>query len=160
MHPIGGQARPPPLDPNPLANGCAESFREMVTAAIGHRPVFSDSPRWIGGVRRQHQGMTQPQAWCTTRRRCRAWVRIFMWFAVLGHAGTASRAQEKSASAAARAFDIPADTADKTLKQFAAQSGLEVAFGTATTSAVRTNAVKGNLTPREAVETMLAGTGL
>lgn len=57
-------------------------------------------------------------------------------------------------------FDLPAATADKSLKLFSEQSGLEVLFLTETATAVRTNAVKGHFTAREAVDRMLAGTNL
>lgn len=64
------------------------------------------------------------------------------------------------AAAARRAFDIPADLAEKSLKQFAAQSGVEVLFSTEAANGVRTNAVRGELTPLEAATQMLAGTRL
>jgi outer membrane receptor protein involved in Fe transport len=59
-----------------------------------------------------------------------------------------------------KAFNIPAETGDKALKLFSEQSGLEVVFGTATAGQVRTNAVKGELPPREALARLLDGTGL
>ncbi|MBI4622654.1 MAG: carboxypeptidase regulatory-like domain-containing protein [Verrucomicrobia bacterium] len=61
---------------------------------------------------------------------------------------------------AARSFDIPATTADKALPQFSDQSGREVLFGQSTATKVRTNAVKGVYTPREALNVLLEGTGL
>ena len=65
---------------------------------------------------------------------------------------------------AARAFagpiDIPAGTADKTLRLFSEQTGIPVAFGTASAAQTRTNAVKGDLAPREAIARLLEGTGL
>lgn len=59
-----------------------------------------------------------------------------------------------------RPFDIPAEAAEKTLKQFATQSGMEVLFSTQAASGIRTNAVKGELVPTDAVRQMLAGTPL
>jgi hypothetical protein len=59
-----------------------------------------------------------------------------------------------------RSFDIPAGEAEKTLKQFAAQSGLEVLFSTEAARGVRTKAVKGRLVADEAVKQMLSGTPL
>src|SRR5688572_16464499 len=57
-------------------------------------------------------------------------------------------------------FDIPAGEAERTLKQFATQSGLEVLYSTEAARGVRTNAVKGRLIAREAVTQMLSGTPL
>lgn len=65
-----------------------------------------------------------------------------------------------AADASVRSFDISADLAEKSLKQFSAQAGVEVAFGAATESAVRTNHVSGNLTPQHAIDRMLADTPL
>ena len=59
-----------------------------------------------------------------------------------------------------RTFDIPAGPGDQALRRFTAQSGIEVVFGTATVAQVRANAVKGDLTPREAIARLLEGTGL
>ena len=57
-------------------------------------------------------------------------------------------------------FDLPADNAERTLKQFALCSGLEVIFVSEAVANVRTNKVKGEYTPREAIDRMLAGTRL
>jgi hypothetical protein len=59
-----------------------------------------------------------------------------------------------------RTFDIPAEPAEQTLKQFAAQSGLEVLYSTRAAAGVRTNAVKGELTADAAITQMLVGTPL
>jgi len=59
-----------------------------------------------------------------------------------------------------KAYDIPADDAERALKTFAHQSGLEVLFVTEATKGVRTLAVKGEYTPREAIDQLLAGTPL
>lgn len=59
-----------------------------------------------------------------------------------------------------KSFDLPAEPAEKSLKKFSAQSGLEILFATETTAGVRTNAVKGTFPPHEAIDLMLAGTGL
>lgn len=64
------------------------------------------------------------------------------------------------AAEARRAFDVPAGEAAQTLKQFAAQAGREIVFSTETVGAVRTRAVQGQHTPREALDAMLAETGL
>jgi outer membrane receptor protein involved in Fe transport len=57
-------------------------------------------------------------------------------------------------------FDIPADLAENALKRFAAQAGLEVLFATKTAGQVRTNAVRGDYTAREAIALLLSDTGL
>lgn len=59
-----------------------------------------------------------------------------------------------------RAFDVPAGPAEKTLKAFSAQSGIEVVFATSSATNIKTNAIKGELVPHEALDRMLLGTGL
>lgn len=59
-----------------------------------------------------------------------------------------------------RHFDVPAGPAERALKAFAKQAELEVIFVTETAVGVRTNAVKGAYTPREAIDRLLAGTPL
>lgn len=73
-------------------------------------------------------------------------------------AAAAGRAAEVAEPA--RAFDIPAGPADAALRQFADQSGLEVLYATDITVGVRTNAVKGRMTPGAAIAQLLAGTRL
>ncbi|MDO8542158.1 MAG: hypothetical protein Q7S40_17100 [Opitutaceae bacterium] len=57
-------------------------------------------------------------------------------------------------------FDLPADSAEKSLRLFSRQSGLEVVFASAVAKGVRTQAVKGEMPAREALAAMLAGSGL
>src|SRR5688572_26455442 len=57
-------------------------------------------------------------------------------------------------------FDLPADFAERSLKRFSERSGLEVLFVSESARNVRTNAVKGAYTAREAIDRMLAGTKL
>jgi len=57
-------------------------------------------------------------------------------------------------------FDVPAGDAAATLKQFAEQSGQAVVYMVDAVRGVRTNAVKGSLAPREALEQLLAGSKL
>ncbi len=59
-----------------------------------------------------------------------------------------------------KSFDLPAGAAEKTLRLFSAQSGLPVLFPTEITKGVRTEAVRGDFPPREALDRMLAGTVL
>jgi iron complex outermembrane receptor protein len=65
-----------------------------------------------------------------------------------------------AADDARKPFNLPADSAEKSLKKFSIQSGLEVLFATDNAAGVKTNAVKGDFTPREAVQRLLAGTAL
>jgi hypothetical protein len=66
----------------------------------------------------------------------------------------------QAASQERRPFAIPAGTADKSLKHFSTQSGLEVVYAAPIVRDVRTPAVNGDLTPAEAVARLLEGTGL
>lgn len=60
----------------------------------------------------------------------------------------------------ARRYDLPADAAERSIRRFAEQSGLEVFYPSSATRGVRTSAVKGTMTATQALEAMLAGTGL
>jgi iron complex outermembrane recepter protein len=57
-------------------------------------------------------------------------------------------------------FNLPSDAAEKSVKRLAEQSGVDVLLSTNVARDVRTNVVKGEFTAREALERMLAGTGL
>ncbi len=59
-----------------------------------------------------------------------------------------------------RKFDVPEGLAEKSLRVFSAQSGCEVLFSSDAANGVRTNAIKGEFLPSEAVKKMLAGTAL
>src|SRR5258707_389565 len=56
--------------------------------------------------------------------------------------------------------DFPAGDAPATLRVFSERSGREVLFAAEVVRGVHTNAVRGEFTPREALERMLAGTDL
>lgn len=64
------------------------------------------------------------------------------------------------AAESARNFDVPAGDAAQTLKQFAAQAAREIVFAPSAVAGAKTNAVKGELTPREALDQMLVESGL
>ncbi|PTX92307.1 TonB-dependent receptor plug domain-containing protein [Opitutus sp. ER46] len=64
-----------------------------------------------------------------------------------------------AAEPAKRVFDLPAESADKSLKRFSQQSGMDVLIPTQVAQTVQTNAVRGEMTPKEALESMLARTG-
>jgi outer membrane receptor protein involved in Fe transport len=57
-------------------------------------------------------------------------------------------------------FDLPAGNAGKTLEQFAAQAKREILFPSQRMDGVKTNAVRGELTVREGLDRLLAGTEL
>jgi hypothetical protein len=82
----------------------------------------------------------------------RLWLRLVFTLAFCGRLFASSEAT--------RVFDIPAGVAEETLKQFAAQSGVEVLFSTEATRGVRTKAVKGNIAVQDALKSMLSGTPL
>jgi outer membrane receptor protein involved in Fe transport len=65
-----------------------------------------------------------------------------------------------AAEPAKKQLDVPADTATRAIKRLSEQSGVEVLFPSNLARDVRTNAVRGEFTPREALDQMLAGTGL
>jgi iron complex outermembrane receptor protein len=65
-----------------------------------------------------------------------------------------------AAEAAKKSFDLPAGPASETLKAFARQAGREIVFSADVVEAVTTNAVRGEFTPSQGIEAMLAGTGL
>lgn len=75
---------------------------------------------------------------------------------LLALCSTPARASE----AGKRTYDIPAGTAEQTLKTFSAQSGFEVLFATKTAGKTTTNVVRGHLTAAEAIKQLLAGTDL
>jgi len=65
-----------------------------------------------------------------------------------------------AAAQAPRAFDVPAGTADQTLRKFSEQAGVAVVFATDSSGSVRTNAVIGSYTTAEAISLLLKDSGL
>lgn len=65
-----------------------------------------------------------------------------------------------AAEAPKKSFDLPAADAAETLKAFSAQSGEQIIYPVEAVRGVTTNAVKGEHPAREALDLMLAGTGL
>lgn len=59
-----------------------------------------------------------------------------------------------------RQYDLPTSTAETALKQFSEQSGAGVVFFSDAVKGIPTNAVKGQLTARDALTQLLAGTPL
>lgn len=65
-----------------------------------------------------------------------------------------------AADAIKKSFDLPADAVEKSLKRFSVQSGFEVLFSPDVVAGLRTQPVRGAMTPQQALDGMLAGTGL
>jgi iron complex outermembrane receptor protein len=65
-----------------------------------------------------------------------------------------------AAEPARKSYDLPAGDAAVRLKQFSETSGRETLFAAEAVRGVRTTAVKGEFTPKEALDHMLDGTGL
>jgi len=63
-------------------------------------------------------------------------------------------------SSAPRHFDLPAESADISLKRFSMQSGVDVIFATQIVAGAKSNAVSGDYPPFEAITRLLANTGL
>ncbi len=61
---------------------------------------------------------------------------------------------------AKKLFDLPRDRADRSLKRFSEQAGLEIVFSAQLARGVETQPVKGEMTPNAALDAMLAHTGL
>jgi len=59
-----------------------------------------------------------------------------------------------------KSFDLSADRAEKALRLFSTQSGREVVFAPEVAEGVRTNAVRGDYSPAEAMDLLLDGTGV
>jgi hypothetical protein len=57
-------------------------------------------------------------------------------------------------------FEIPAGPAESTLRMFAEQAGTQFVFSADKVRGVRTNALKGEYTPRVALNLLVAGTDL
>lgn len=87
-----------------------------------------------------------------------AFVRCLFFFMCL--VSLPASADLHGAAAAKTSFDLPADVLEKSVKRFAAQSGLEVLIPSDALAGVRTRGVRGEMTSRQALDAMLAGTGL
>ncbi|MES2692249.1 MAG: Plug domain-containing protein, partial [Verrucomicrobiota bacterium] len=72
----------------------------------------------------------------------------------------AALASGRAADEGKKTFDVPAGNASETLKRFASQAGREIVFSVDAVGDVKTHAVKGVLTSREALDAMLMETGL
>ncbi|MDP3069998.1 MAG: STN domain-containing protein [Opitutaceae bacterium] len=76
---------------------------------------------------------------------------------LLANLAWSARAAESSAK---KSYDLPSGPASVTLKQFVAQSGVQLLYAAHEVSAVKTNAVIGEFTAAAAINRMLATTGV
>jgi len=84
----------------------------------------------------------------------------FAWFVAALVLLLAWTASAEEANTARLRFDVAAGSAESALKKFSEQSGRQVIAPTLILQDVRTQAVKGEMTARAALEQMLASTGL
>lgn len=64
------------------------------------------------------------------------------------------------AQSAKRSFNIPASHAEASLREFARQAGVQIVFDVDKVGGVRTAALRGDFTPKEALDKLFAGTRL
>lgn len=84
---------------------------------------------------------------------------LFRSFVVVA-LGLLLSASSFAAQAAKKSFDLPAGEAITTLKKFMSQADTRLLYSVDALKDVQTNPVRGELTPREALQQMLDGTGL
>src|SRR5262245_52889949 len=66
----------------------------------------------------------------------------------------------RAATEGAKSFNIPAGEAAATLKQFSAQAGEQLLYSMEAVKGVTSHAIKGQMSPREALSQMFTGTAL
>ncbi|MBM3851725.1 MAG: TonB-dependent receptor [Verrucomicrobia bacterium] len=88
---------------------------------------------------------------------CRRWLASLL---LLGLTSVLGLPPLAAAPVATKTFDVPAGTAPATLQQFSAQAGGHLLYSAEVVAGLKTPAVKGELTPREALTRMLAGSRL
>ncbi|MCC7266425.1 MAG: TonB-dependent receptor [Caulobacteraceae bacterium] len=81
-------------------------------------------------------------------------------FWLAGAAMAAALSASPALAQAARAYDIPAQSASEGIRTLARDSGLQVIAPSEDVAGVRTKAVRGEYEPTDALRAMLAGTGL
>jgi hypothetical protein len=91
-----------------------------------------------------------------TPTRYSALLRLYVLFS----AGFGTLFAVEAGNAKVVSFDIPAEVAALSLKRFSTQSGIEIIIESDLGRTVRTNEVRGEMPPREAIQRMLSGTGL
>lgn len=75
-------------------------------------------------------------------------------------AGTAMSVAHAQSATRAQSISLPAQSLGQSLRQLAAQTGLQIAFGIADVGGAAAPAVSGNLSPEQALQRLLAGSGL
>ena len=98
-------------------------------------------------------GVFPPPATNHSMRTLSLFVRVFALGAMIFSAARAADEAKKN-------YDLPAGDAAGVLKQFSEVSGRETLFAADVVRGVRTAAVQGEFTPKEALDRMLANTGL
>lgn len=86
--------------------------------------------------------------------------RLFWAVAASAVAGLFACIAARGTETTIRSFNLPADRLENSVKRFAAQSGWEVLIASDTLEDVQTHSVVGKMTSSEALDAMLAGTGL
>lgn len=79
---------------------------------------------------------------------------------LLAFATAPANAAPSPAPEAKRRFDVPAGDATQTLARFAEQAEREIVFSPTTVRGVQTNPVRGDFSPREALDLLVARTPL
>ena len=88
------------------------------------------------------------------------WCRRLLGIAIV-LTGTAFGASRLAAAESANhAFDIPAENAETALRTFAEQADTQFVYSADKVKGVRTNALRGNYAPREALDRLVSGTEL
>jgi|GEM_PF-3147367 len=88
------------------------------------------------------------------------WKRSILLSLAVASLGLAIGPQAQGADAGTKIFNIPAGLAENSLIAFSTQSGLEIVFAGSTIGKTKTNEVKGHYLPREALDQLMAKTGL
>ncbi len=83
-----------------------------------------------------------------------------LWLATPAYAADTGAAQAVEAQSAVKAYNIPAQPLGSALNDFGRQSGLQVSVDAAATQGVQSRAVAGRLSAAEALNQLLAGTGI
>lgn len=83
-----------------------------------------------------------------------------LWTGTAGDLVLTSGLPPTEGSATTASFDIPPQRLGAALSQFAQASGIDILFDHRVIGTRRSSPVKGEMTPRDALDTMLAGTGL
>src|SRR5687767_4477820 len=89
-----------------------------------------------------------------TRSPYPAFTAVFAFMLWVGFAGITQAAEAKLK------FELPSDTVATSIRRFSEQTGQEVVYASSLARNVRTQQVSGMMTAREALDTMLRGTGL